>query len=115
FLKATDAGLLQSSKLKIVIDYAFSSASLILPDILGRLGLEVVGLNAYLSALRVTKSAEDFQSALDQLSQIVITLKADAGFLIDTGAEKVFMIDERGKRIPNETALLLVAKMVMET
>jgi mannose-1-phosphate guanylyltransferase/phosphomannomutase len=114
FLKAIDSATLQGAKLKIVIDYAFSSASLILPDILGRLGLEVVGLNAYLSALRVTKSAEDFQGALDQLSTIVMTLKADAGFLIDTGAEKVFMIDEKGKRIANESALLLVAKLVMQ-
>jgi len=114
FLKAVDAGLLQNAKMKIVIDYAFSSASLILPDILGRLGLEVVGLNAYLSALRVTKSAEDFQGALDQLSTIVQTLKADAGFLIDTGAEKVFMVDDNGKRIPNEAALFMVARLVME-
>jgi len=114
FLKAVDAPLLQSSKIKIVIDYAFSSASLILPDILGRLGLEVVSLNAYLSAPRVTKTAEEFQTALDRLSTIVMTLNADAGFLIDTGAEKVFMIDEKGKRIPNENALLLVAKLVMQ-
>jgi mannose-1-phosphate guanylyltransferase / phosphomannomutase len=114
FLKAVDAGMLQASKIKIVIDYAFSSASLILPDILGRLGLEVVSLNAYLSAPRVTKTAEEFQTSLDRLSTIVLTLKADAGFLIDTGAEKVFMIDETGKRIANETALLMVAKLVMQ-
>lgn len=114
FLKAVDQPLLQNSKVKIVIDYAFSSASLIFPDILGRLGLEVVSLNAYLSPQRVTKTAEDFQTALDQLSTIVLTLKADAGFLIDTGAEKVFMVDEKGKRIPNETALLLLAKLIMQ-
>ncbi|HVO33890.1 MAG TPA: sugar phosphate nucleotidyltransferase, partial [Elusimicrobiota bacterium] len=113
FLKAINAPLLQNSKIKIVIDYAFSSASLILPDILGRLGLEVVSLNAYLSPQRVTKTAEEFQTALDRLSTIVLTLNADAGFLIDTGAEKVFMIDEKGKRIPNETALLLIAQLVM--
>jgi mannose-1-phosphate guanylyltransferase / phosphomannomutase len=115
FMKAIDAAVLQTAKPKIVIDYAFSSASLILPDILGRLGLEVVGLNAYLSANRVTKSADDFQGALDQLSTIVLTLKADAGFLIDTGAEKVFIVDEKGKRIPNETALFMVARLVMES
>lgn len=114
FLKAIDAPLLQASKIKIVIDYAFSSASMILPDILGRLGLEVVSLNAYLSAQRVTKTSEEFQSSFDRLSNIVVTLKADAGFLIDTGAEKVFIIDEKGNRIPNETALLLVAKLVMQ-
>src|SRR5581483_6662913 len=75
FLKAVDATLLQNSKIKIVIDYAFSSASLIFPDILGRLGVEVVSLNAYLSPQRVTKTAEEFQTALDQLSTIVVTLK----------------------------------------
>jgi mannose-1-phosphate guanylyltransferase / phosphomannomutase len=114
FLKALDADILQNSKVKIVIDYAFSSASLILPDILGRLGLEVVSLNAYLSAPRVTKTAEEFQSSLDRLSTIVLTLKADAGFLIDTGAEKVFMVDEKGQRISNEKALLMVARLVMQ-
>ncbi len=114
FLKAVDAPLLQSSKLKIVVDYAFSSASLIFPDILGRLGIEVVSLNAYLSPLRVTKTAEDFQNALDQISTIVLTLKADAGFLIDTGAEKMFLIDEKGKRVPNETALLVLSKLMMQ-
>jgi mannose-1-phosphate guanylyltransferase / phosphomannomutase len=114
FLKALDPNVLQNSKVKIVIDYAFSSASLILPDILGRLGLEVVSLNAYLSAPRVTKTAEEFQTSLDRLSTIVLTLKADAGFLIDTGAEKVFMVDEKGQRISNEKALLMVAQLVMQ-
>ncbi len=114
FMKAVDVPLLQSAKIKIVIDYAFSSASLILPDILGRLGLEVVSLNAYLSAQRVTKTAEEFQTSLDRLSTIVLTLNADAGFLIDTGAEKVFIVDEKGKRIGNETALLMIASLVMQ-
>ena len=102
FLKAVQSAIFQNTKMKIVIDYAFSSASLILPDILGRLGLEVVSLNAYLSAQRVTKTSEEFQSALDRLSTIVLTFKADAGFLIDTGAEKVFIIDEKGQRISND-------------
>lgn len=113
FMKAVQASVLQNAKIKVVIDYAFSSASLILPDILGRLGIEVVSLNAYLSPQRVTKTAEDFQGALDRLATIVVTLKADVGFLIDTGAEKAFIVDEKGKRIPNETALLLVANLMM--
>ena len=39
-----------------------------------------------------------------------MTLKADAGFLIDTGAEKVFIVDEKGGRVPNDIALLMVAQ-----
>src|SRR4029077_7125125 len=113
FLKAVQSSIFQDAKMKIVIDYAFSSASMILPDILGRLGIEVVSLNAYLSAQRVTKTAEEFQTALERLSTIVLTLKADAGFLIDTGAEKVFMINDKVKRLPNELALFRVAKLIM--
>jgi mannose-1-phosphate guanylyltransferase/phosphomannomutase len=115
FLKAIQANIFQDAKMKIVIDYAFSSASMILPDILGRLGIEVVSLNAYLSAQRVTKTAEEFQTSLDRLSTIVLTLKADAGFLIDTGAEKVFIIDEKGQRMANDMALLMIANLVMRT
>ncbi len=113
FLKAIQSAIFQDAKKKIVIDYAFSSASMILPDILGRLGIEVVSLNAYLSAQRVTKTAEDFQSSLDRLSSIVLTLKADAGFLIDTGAEKVFLVDDKGQRVADDIALLMVARLVM--
>jgi mannose-1-phosphate guanylyltransferase/phosphomannomutase len=113
FLKAIQAALLLDNKMKIVIDYAFSSASMILPDILGRLGIEVVSLNAYLSPHRVTKTSEEFQSSLDRLSTIVLTLKADAGFLIDTGAEKVFIVNEKGHRVPNELALFMIASLVM--
>ncbi len=113
FLKAVQAAIFRDSKMKIVIDYAFSSASMILPEILGRLGLEVVSLNAYLNAQRVTKTAEEFQESLDRLSTIVLTLKADAGFLIDTGAEKVFLINEKGRRVPNDLALFMVASLVM--
>ncbi len=115
FLKAIDATIFQKTKLKIAIDYAFSSASMILPDILGRLGIEVISLNAYLSAQRVTKTTEEFQSSLDRLSTIVLTLQADAGFLVDTGAEKIFLVDDKGKRIPNELALFMAAKLMMMT
>jgi mannose-1-phosphate guanylyltransferase/phosphomannomutase len=113
FLKAVKAGVFQDNKMKIVIDYAFSSASMILPDILGRLGIEVVSLNAYLSPQRVTKTSDEFQVSLDRLATIVLTLKADAGFLIDTGAEKVFIVDEKGRRVPNELALFMIASLVM--
>ncbi len=115
FLKAIDKTIFQGAKMKIVIDYAFSSASMILPDIMGGLGVEVVSLNAYLNPQRVTKSTDEFQDSLDRLSTIVLQLKADAGFLIDTGAEKVFVINNEGKRIPNEMALFMLAKLLMRT
>ena len=115
FLKAIDTVAIRSANFKIVLDYAFSSASIIFPSILGELGLEIVALNAYVNPAKVTKTEAEFKHSLSQLSDIVTTLKADAGFLIDTGAEKVFFVDERGRIVPDSLALVLVAELVMRT
>jgi mannose-1-phosphate guanylyltransferase/phosphomannomutase len=99
----------------VVIDYAYSSASIVFPTILGELGLEVVALNAHINPRKITKSEEEFNHSLGQLSDIVTTLKADIGFLIDTGAEKVFLVDEKGKILSDSLSLVLVAELVMRT
>jgi len=108
-----DAGLLQSAKQKIVVDYAFSSASLILPDIFGRLGLEVVGLNAYLARCASRNRRTIFKRARPVV-QYRVDAESRCRFPDRYRRGKVFMVDEKGKRIPNETALLMVAKLVMQ-
>lgn len=115
FLKTIDREKIGSAGFKIVLDYAFSSASMAFPAILGELGLEVVALNAYINPNKITKTETEFKHSLSQLSDIVTTLKADIGFLIDTGAEKVFLVDERGRIVPDDLAMVLVADLVMRT
>ncbi|MHB9155516.1 MAG: sugar phosphate nucleotidyltransferase, partial [Endomicrobiales bacterium] len=115
FLKTIDRSTIGSANFKIVLDYAFSSASMVFPAILGELGLEAVALNAYINPNKITKTEAEFRHSLNQLSDIVTTLKADVGFLIDTGAEKVFLVDERGRIVPDDLAMVLVADLVMRT
>ena len=105
---------IQKSKEKIVIDYAYSSASRIFPAILGELDVDVVALNAFVNSSKITKTPQEFDNSLNQLSDIVTTLKADAGFLIDSGAEKLFLVDEKGKIIPDDLAMLIMAYLVMK-
>ncbi len=96
FLNAINAKAVAERKPKVVIDYAFSSASPIFPQLLGKLGCEVVALNAYMDETKLTKTPEQFQAALKQVSDIVPTLKADFGVMFDAGAEKIFVVDEKG-------------------
>ena len=112
FQKTIDSDLIQQARFKIVIDYAYSSASMVFPAILGELGLDVVALNSYLNPQKIHKTEKEFKHSLDQLSHIVTTLKADIGFLIDNGAEKVFIIDEHGKIVPDMHALAAVSYLV---
>jgi len=100
---------------KIVIDYAYGSAATIFPAILGRLGCEVIALNAYMDETRITKTAEEFQRSLSQLSEIVRILGADLGFLLDAGAEKVFLVDNKGDVLTDDLGLAVAALLVART
>jgi len=115
FLEIIKTPALKRRKFKIIIDYSHSPAAMIFPDLLGELGIESVALNAHTIATRVTRSSEEFRKSLDQLSNIVKTLKADAGFLMDNGAEKLFLVDENGRIIPPEEAMALVGSLYLQT
>jgi mannose-1-phosphate guanylyltransferase/phosphomannomutase len=104
-LASVDPAVLGRAKLKVVVDYAFGTAATIFPSVLGELGCDVVALNAYLDETKLTRSAEEFNAALTQLSTIVPTLKADLGVLMDAGGEKVFLVDETGKILSGDEAL----------
>jgi mannose-1-phosphate guanylyltransferase / phosphomannomutase len=107
FLEALDVKNISEKKPKVVIDYAFSAAAPIFPRLLGKLGCEVVGLNAYMDETKLTKTPEEFQAALTQLSVIVPTLKAQFGVLFDAGAEKIFVVDEKGRLLSGTELLAL--------
>ena len=100
---------------KVVIDYAYGSASTIFPHILGKVGCEVIALNAYMDEARIVKTAEEFQQSLKQLSEIVRILGADLGFMLDAGAEKLFLVDDKGDLVSDELALAIVALLVAKT
>jgi mannose-1-phosphate guanylyltransferase / phosphomannomutase len=114
-LESVDREVVRKAGLKMVLDYAFGAASSIFPAVLGALGVEVIALNAYLDETRISKTAEEFGRSLQQLSNIVRTLGADLGVLLDTGGEKVFLVDEKGEILPGDLALALVSLLVMRT
>lgn len=114
-LESVDRDVVRRGGLRMVLDYAFGSASSIFPSILGSLGVEVIALNAYLDETKISKTAAEFQRSLQQLSNIVRTLGADIGVLLDTGGEKVFLVDEKGEILGGDLTLALVALLVMRT
>lgn len=115
FLKNIDRDAFEDRKFKVVVDFSNSAASQILPDILGELGVEIVALNAHTSSKRVTRSDADVSRGLSELATIVTTLKADAGFLLDNGAEKLHMVDETGRVLSSEETMVLVGLLALHT
>ncbi len=114
FLDALDIEAIKSMKYKIVIDYSYGGASEIFPSILGSLGIDTVSLNAYQDPERQYQSAEQVEERIYQLSSIVKTLRAQLGFMINPAAEKLDVIDERGRYIAPDKMLLLVTSLFLE-
>jgi len=115
FLKSIDADIIKKAKFKIVVDYSNGGASDIFPAIFGALGCDVISLNAYLDPKRLFRTEEELNQSLDQLSSIAKTLKADAGFLLDAGAEKIWTVDEKGKPIDSDLLLLIVTSLFLSS
>jgi mannose-1-phosphate guanylyltransferase/phosphomannomutase len=114
FLSKIDSKAISTAGFKIVLDYSYGSSSRIFPAILGALKCEVIALNANLDGTKTTKTAEEFQKAMDQLSSIVRSLNSDIGFYLDAGGEKVFIFDETGEVLDGDTSLNIMALLTMK-
>jgi len=115
FLKYVDSNVIRKAKFKVVVDYSNGGACEIFPAIFGALGCNVISLNAHLDPRRLFRSEEEVRQSMDQLCSIVRSIKADAGFLLDAGAEKIRAVDEKGEPIDNDLLLSIVTSLFLSS
>ena len=115
FVKTVNAESIRKRGFNIVIDHSHGATALIFPRILGQMGVETVALNTILDPTRITRTQEEFDKGLHHLTAISRSLSADFGVMIDTGGEKLFLVDERGDIIPDWVALQVFCLLVCRT
>jgi len=113
FLSTINTAAISQARFRLVIDYSNGIASTIFPNILGSLQCQALALNAYLDPKKLTRDKAEFDAAVEQLSHIVTSLNYDIGFLIDAGAEKIFVVDENGNFIENDRLLTLITSLYL--
>jgi mannose-1-phosphate guanylyltransferase/phosphomannomutase len=114
FLRALDRETLKKAACTVVIDFCFSPASQVLPQLLNELGFSVIALNAYVDEGRgVQIKAKD--EALTQLATIVSSLKAQAGFWLHPTAEAITLVDETGRIHSGVELLSLTVALLMQS
>jgi mannose-1-phosphate guanylyltransferase/phosphomannomutase len=113
YLANLDKEIINKRKFKIAINFSHGITSTILPNIIGDFNIELVTLDSHLDTSKQTRSPEEFRSALQQLSYIVTSLRYDAGFLIDAGGEKIYMVDDSGKILSYDRFLSLVVYLYL--
>lgn len=115
FLKHLNVEAIQASGEfnRIAVDYANSSASLVLPTILGKLNADVVAINAVVQEQSLYQTPEQFEQGMERLGQITRTLHAAFGVRFDTGGERIYFVDEEGEQVHGMTALAALADLAL--
>ena len=98
--------------MKVVVDCAGGTSSLVLPRLLGRAGIEVLTVNAVLDDLSPTETLAERRRDLQRLSELVSSSRASFGVRFDPVGERVALVDEMGQFISEERALLVVLDLV---
>jgi mannose-1-phosphate guanylyltransferase/phosphomannomutase len=106
---------IERRRFKVVVDYAYGRIATVLPEILGRLGCDVIALNAYSDYGRAPKTPLERQALMYNLSQVVLTLHADMGVLIHSDGERMAMVDEKGEALTGARLLATVGSLVAQT
>jgi mannose-1-phosphate guanylyltransferase/phosphomannomutase len=98
--------------LKIVIDCAGGTASLVLPQLLGRLGVEVLTVNNRLDEVSPTETLAERMRDLQRLGDLVSSSRAAFGVRFDPVGERISLVNENGELIGDDRGLLVVLDLV---
>ena len=101
-----DAGL------KIVIDCAGGTASLVLPALLGQIGVEVLTLNNRLDEESPTQTVAQLRAGMQRLAEQVASSRAAFGVRFDQVGERIQLVDDKGAMVSEDRALLVVLDLV---
>lgn len=115
FLSGVDAELIRQAGFKVVMDHSNGSSSQIFPTLFSLLGISATELNASLNPRKFSSSPAEQAQAIVQLSAIVTSLKADIGFIVNSAAEKLTVVDELGKPVDSQLLLLIVTDLYLRT
>jgi len=98
---------------KMVLDYSFGTASFVMPNVLAKLGAEVLVVNPYAATAAVV--ASDRRAAAEHVAGLVRASGAHLGAVIDAGGEQLTLVDDEGRTLSDDQALLLLLDLVVST
>jgi mannose-1-phosphate guanylyltransferase/phosphomannomutase len=111
-LRCVDLSGVKDANLKVVADCAGGTASLVLPSLLGRIGVEVHTLNNKLDEVSPTETVAQQRAGLQRLAEVVSSAKAAFGVRFDPVGERIQLVDEKGEQVNEQRALLAVLDLV---
>jgi mannose-1-phosphate guanylyltransferase/phosphomannomutase len=111
-VRTLDAEAISARGFRLVVDYSYSAASLVLPPVLGALEVEIVASNPFVSERRPEPAKARLSEALGQTKRLVRAVGADFGVVLDPAAERLYLVDDRAREVAVEQELLLFLRLL---
>jgi mannose-1-phosphate guanylyltransferase/phosphomannomutase len=105
-----DVEAIRARNFRLIVDYGYSAASNVLPLVLGPLGVEAVTAHAFESDIGHLPAR--LRETIEGATRLVQAVNADFGAVFDRSAERIYLIDEAGREVPPEQALLLYLRLI---
>jgi len=107
FVKNTFPRGLRLEGLRVVLDCANGAAYRVAPTVLWELGAEVIPLSVSPDGLNINR--ECGTTAIEATQRSVREMRADLGIALDGDADRLIMVDERGRVLDGDQLMALIA------
>jgi mannose-1-phosphate guanylyltransferase / phosphomannomutase len=107
-----DSSRVAEAGLKVVVDAAGGVASMVMPTLLARMPVEVLTVNNRLDDDKPTETAAVRADGLRRLGELVSSARATFGVRFDPLGERLSIVDDTGRAIDDERALLVFLDLV---
>lgn len=104
-LDGVDLEAVRAAGLRVVVDYDYSAASIVLPDLLSRLGVTAIPLHQGFGEQFESRSKDRWEAGLKEMALITRTLHADLGCAINVSAERLWVADGTGRNLSDAELL----------
>jgi phosphoglucosamine mutase len=112
YAKRTMPRAISLEGLRVVIDCAHGAAYRVAPEVLWELGADVVPMGVEPNGLNINKDCGS--TSLSAVMAKVHEVRADIGIALDGDADRVIIIDEKGKAVDGDQLMALVAQSFAE-
>jgi mannose-1-phosphate guanylyltransferase / phosphomannomutase len=107
---AVDTSVIHDAGSKVVVDYAFGTTAFVMPNVLAKLGTDVLAVNPYAS----TTGAMHFDRAEHgaNVGELVRSSGAMLGVVLDPDGEHITFVDDEGHALTDTEAMFVLVELV---
>ncbi len=106
-----DLETIRAARFKVVLDYAYGTASFVMPNVLAKLGADVLVVNPYASTSGAVGFDRDAHAA--HVAELVKASGAHLGAVLGSDGERLVLVDDAGHVLSDDESLLALTTVVL--